>query len=235
MKKKKVIWTKWVDPMNSNIDEVEFPGFDDVNENDIKAIEYYDFSENKQAVAEQDIDFDGLTNKIHSIKPVRVINTRLGLLTVTEHTLAANQFDFWNLHTNFDISENVVNTIKKSEGVESLMIISRYRARIGFPRVDTFNITDCKFAIEKDLCKDEQDDEENNYRLEDIGLFSDEVQERVSSLLSDIAKNKYWVVYVAPNGYIDSVASSSKNEVFLHKKSLFERTYASVGGYLHSV
>ena len=27
-KRKQVVWEKWIDPMNTNIDEVEYPGYD---------------------------------------------------------------------------------------------------------------------------------------------------------------------------------------------------------------
>lgn len=231
---KKVVWTKWVDPMNTNLDEVEWPGFDAVDENAIRQMEFYDFEDGTPAVAEQDIDYDGLTKEIHAIKPVRIINTKLGLLTVTEHTLAANQFDFWNIHTNFDITDDVLTKLRTAEGVETLQIISRYRARIGFPRVETFDVSVCKSKISSMLCR-EVEEQDVLSSLPDDDLFPEEVQREVSALLDNIKKNKYWFVYVAPNGHIDSVAASSKNEIFLSKKSLFQRVYQAVGGSIYGV
>ena len=32
MIKKKIVWEKWIDPLNKNVDEVEYPGYESAEE-----------------------------------------------------------------------------------------------------------------------------------------------------------------------------------------------------------
>ena len=40
MTKKKIVWEKWIDPLNSNIDEVEYPGHNAPSYEDESPIEF---------------------------------------------------------------------------------------------------------------------------------------------------------------------------------------------------
>lgn len=226
--KKMVAWEKWVDPLNGNLDEVEWPGHEPRVTPD--QVEYYDFSENSIAVKEGNIDenfFKNLSNKIHSSNPLRVINTRLGMLTVTENALAANGFDFWTMHTNFDITEDIADKIIKAKGVDAFMPVSRYRCRIGFPRSGLFNITELKLDIQKMLT--EEEDVKISQMIQP--MFSDEVQIKIDTKISELKqRSKHWALYVLPNGGMEILESDTPSSAYKNKLSVFEDSQNLIGG-----
>ena len=103
-------WEKWRDPLK---------GSDD-NEIDV---EYHN---HQTAVNEA----NAVPENIQLAQNIRVIQTPLGIIPFNEFTASSKIFNFWTIHTNFDISENVANIIEKVEGVEALNIFTRYRLRI---------------------------------------------------------------------------------------------------------
>lgn len=226
--KKKVAWEKWVDPLNGNLNEVEWPGHEPRVSPD--NIEYYDFSENSIAVKEGNIDedfFKNLGNKIHSSNPLRVVNTRLGMLTATENALAANAFDFWTLHTNFPITEAVAEKLIKAPGVDAFMAVSRYRCRLGFPRSGLFNITEVKLDIQKMLT------EEVAVEVEQLVQhnFTDEVQVKIDDKINELKqRSKHWALYVLPNGGMEILESDEINSSYRSKLSVFEASQKLVNG-----
>lgn len=63
----------------------------------------------------------------------------------------ANNFECWMGYTNFNITEEVRDRLKKTEGVEILKICSRYRFFVGIGKM--FNFTDVRAKIESNLGK----------------------------------------------------------------------------------
>ena len=59
------------------------------------------------------------------------------------------QFDCWVGHTNFDITNNIKDTLDTAEGVEILKINSRYRFFIGVGKM--FDFKDVRTNIEEKL------------------------------------------------------------------------------------
>lgn len=74
-----------------------------------------------------------------------------GVLPIGENTDIAKVFNFWILHTNFDITDDIFSAIEKVPGVESLDLQSRtrYRCRVGIGKV--FDEDDVKESIEKKI------------------------------------------------------------------------------------
>lgn len=103
---KVIIWEKWIDPYAPNIDDIEWPGYEDS--------EY-----------ENNIDHNAY-NKINAIV------TRMGIIPYNEHTDCTKIFNFWIGHSNFDLTQDIVDKIQIVEGVETLDIFTRYRFRISF-------------------------------------------------------------------------------------------------------
>jgi len=102
-----IIWEKWVDPYGSDLDSVEWPGY-----NDNSIIE----------------DEDGI--KQPSFKKINVLATKMGIIPFNEHTDCTKIFNFWIGHTNFDITKKIANLLQSINGVETLDIFTRYRFRI---------------------------------------------------------------------------------------------------------
>lgn len=64
----------------------------------------------------------------------------------------ANNFDCWLGHTNFDITQNTMDTLNEMEGVEVLKIVSRYRFFIGIGKM--FDFKEVRQNIESSLIKE---------------------------------------------------------------------------------
>jgi len=119
-----IIWEKWVDPYGSDLDSVEWPGY-----NDNSIIE----------------DEDGI--KQPSFKKINVLATKMGIIPFNEHTDCTKIFNFWIGHTNFDITKLIAEVLQSISGVETLDIFTRYRFRISFGKafedrkvIDTINL-----------------------------------------------------------------------------------------------
>ena len=80
---------------------------------------------------------------------------------VQELSLAIN-YDCWVGHANFDITPSVMSKLKRTEGVEALKIISRYRFFIGVGKM--FDFAEVRNFIENQHCNEIKEfiDEERN-------------------------------------------------------------------------
>jgi hypothetical protein len=107
-----VVWEKWIDPFGQALEEAKWTDYESQLE-DLQDIEFVDDEEEVQA------------------RPIKAIATPMGIVPYNELTAPANLFNFWVGHTNFDITQKVVNLIEKTPGVEILDIFTRYRFRIG--------------------------------------------------------------------------------------------------------
>jgi hypothetical protein len=214
---KKFVWEKWVDPLNRDLDEVEFPGYGDpiIQDDEEDNIAY--------PVSHEE------TNKIHSIKPMQVLHTPMGLLTVTEHTLASKYFNFWILHTNFDIENIHMKIICETPGVETADVITRYKVRIGFPRSNLFNVIEVKQDIEERL----KHPILNNNLIMDALLESkfgtDIVNQFIITRNEIIKEGEYWIIYILPSGKIIKYASDNKDTT-TQKISFYRGIQQAVGG-----
>lgn len=123
-------WEKWIDPFGKDDEESKW--------ND------YDIEDNKYN------DSDISHEIIKSQKQVKVISSPMGLIPYNEHTAPGNIFNFWIGHTNFNITYNISNLIKDTNGVEILDIFTRYRFRIAIGKC--FDETFVKKEINDILC-----------------------------------------------------------------------------------
>lgn len=127
-----IVWEKWVDPFGGDIDESKWNNY---NED-----ESYDalFEENPEL-------------KSKFIKPIKVISTPMGLIPYNEHTSSSKIFNFWIGHTNFSITQQIVDIIEKCDGVEILDVFTRYRFRIGIGKCfyDSDVMSNIKDRIDK--------------------------------------------------------------------------------------
>lgn len=112
-----IIWQKWIDPY----------GLDENNLEDV--------TEPKFITDDDEPDYDNETENTDTIQQfnggIKIIATPMGFIPLTEHTSTSKIFNFWVGHTNFDLTENIVNIIECTPGVETLDVFTRYRFRIG--------------------------------------------------------------------------------------------------------
>ena len=105
MDKKTIIWKKWDDPYKPTIDD--WPDSDDPP--------YKDNYQNNM--------------------PMKVIATPMGMIPLTEQSTPSKLFNFWVVHTSFNLSKSIADIMEKIEGVETLDIWTRYRARVAIGEV----------------------------------------------------------------------------------------------------
>ena len=226
MNERKFSWQPWIDPLGSNLSD--FGPDDGIPEG--TDIEFYNFAEASTSVnTASDLipEFEEeLRSKTHKIQPVKVVNTRLGLLTVVESTLANYHFDFWVMHSNKQFTEEDAKLIAEAEGVDCVMPLSRYRIKIGFPKSGLFNIGEVRKGVEEVLLTKESI---LNNRVED--LFTEDTQQNIDKKI-DVLKKKggKWLLYVLPNGSMEVFESENINNSYRTKLKMYEDTQNLVGG-----
>lgn len=124
-----IMWEKWVDPFGDDIEETKWNNYDD------------------------DEDIDGLSTQQelfkNKSKPIRVISSPMGLIPYNEYTSSAKIFNFWVGHTNFNLSQKIVEIIERCEGIEILDVFTRYRFRIAIGKC--FNDNEVMRQIKEDI------------------------------------------------------------------------------------
>lgn len=124
----KIIWEKWNDPFGDNMDETMWNHYDDDNIDDGSS---------------ELMDNEIIRSKMN--KPIKVIASPMGLIPYNEHTASSKIFNFWVGHTNFDISQPIVDIIEKCQGVELLDVFTRYRFRIAIAK--SFNDSEVMTSV----------------------------------------------------------------------------------------
>lgn len=198
----KIVWEKWKDPMLSNYDETEWPGYD--------------------------LDENGDKIPIHTAKQQPVMHTPHGMLSVVGSAFASNAFDFWTMHTNFDITDGLAHAIELVPGVETLEITTRYRARIGFPRSGLFKSIDVKLGIESTI--HEIFHAQQNQQLVGLEL---EAAEKAMGVRDDLEKKyEHWALWIVPNGSVEVLGTDKIDEQYNDKLQLLVQAQEHVGGRL---
>lgn len=111
--KSKIVWEKWVDPFGQDSDESKWTDYD--NDDPLAGIEE---------------EFEDVKESMPNKKSVKVIASPMGLIPYTEHTASSKIFNFWTGHTNFNLSNSIIDSIEKVDGVETLDVFTRYRFRV---------------------------------------------------------------------------------------------------------
>ncbi len=200
--KKKFVWEKWKDPLLSNYAECEWPG--------------YDLDENEDKIP------------VHSAERQPVMHTPFGMISVVNDSMAANAFDFWVLHTNFDIQEGIAQVIEKVVGVETLEVYTRYRVRIGFPRSGLFQPREVMHEIETAISS--LDHAAQNHLLTGLEM---EVAEKVIKARDNVdQKFEHWAIWVVPNGNMEIAGSNELDDKYRNRLVLLKRAQETVGGRL---
>ena len=237
MSEEKIVWEKWIDPLNTNVDEVEYPGHDYPSMDEDKSYELFStdplFEDKMDEYADADEEH---SRKNISYNPMRIVSTPHGFVSLTEHSFASKNFDFWTLHYSRDITKKVEEIIEKCEGVESINVLTRYRARIGFNRPliqsGVFNLSEIKKNIENSIINSTP-----NYVEEETiehSSFSKEIKDKAKNVIQRLSMFKRWSVYVLPNGNIETVVGSDNSGDFEKTQSLFEQAEKIVGGMVFS-
>ena len=119
-KKQGIHWEKWRDPYGDNFKEEEWPGAISPGGEDMEF--------NSDNIALDALPFELGRN-------IKIMQTSLGIIPLTEESRPGKVFNFWLGHTNFSITNKMVTIIDDIPGVETLSVFTRYRFRIGIAKL----------------------------------------------------------------------------------------------------
>lgn len=195
--KRKIVWEKWNNPFqDDNINDIGH-SIDDIND------EYMQLEQ-----------------------PEKMMQTPFGIITAINNKFADREFDFWVLHTNFNITNKIASFINQTDGVETLEVYTRYRARIGFPKSGLFDVDEIKKKIEEELCSLDEQKILNMLCGVDI-KSANQVKNRCKEL-----HNKFdnWSLWMLPNGNIEAIGSDENDKLYSEKVNIFHYGHQMVGG-----
>lgn len=183
MTQRKLLWLRWVDPLASV---------------------YY-----SSAPTEPDAHLEAMHDSLYGPGDVKwedpgmpnlpvgpVLYGAGGVIPLHESMLPGKLYNFWVGHTNFDLgADNLVGRLERTDGVETLDIITRYRFRVGIGRA--FDQDEVKRAIEHVLCGPPAKQPTDVSRL----------QQALA------ARHPFWTILVMPSGHVEIFVGNSQEEV----------------------
>ncbi|SVA64965.1 uncharacterized protein METZ01_LOCUS117819 [marine metagenome] len=227
---KQVVWEKWIDPMNTNIDEVEYPGYDLPS---LDEEEPQDIVLNGEDEARQNFDISSNPEDLNVPNPMQIINTPYGFLPLTEYSFASKHFDFWTIHCNFPITQSIADAIANVPGVETLNVMTKYRARLGFNRIlfqaNAFELNEVREGVEiaaKKACIKNDELE----HLKELLLFRAEIRALAEKTKKKLSKSNHWTMYILPNGQMETFTEFKRTDSMDKKTALFNSAKRLIGG-----
>ena len=181
MKKNKFVWEKWHNPVEEELN-----------------------SYNSMFMMPEEIEpEDELEGAAEIIAPTIINRFPLDLINALhEKNRTLNSFDFWTLHTNFDITPRVKDIIEKTDGVETVDVLTRYRVRIGFTISGVFDNSAVRQNIQRALSNtDDSDDNPMDDSLSSvIRSFDEDKYLEIDSIKKELSKTgESWIMYILPN------------------------------------
>ena len=148
----------------------------------------------------------------------KLISTPLGIFQFHDKMNPLRQYDCWSGHTNFDITKSVQNSIEKTQGVELLVIVSRYRFFLGVGKL--FNFRNVRSRIEEAVST-----------VREKSLIDEDTQETVDLIKEIISADKHWAIFISDNGEIDYTSTNlDDDDGFLEKMLLYKQKEERLGG-----
>lgn len=145
--------------------------------------------------------------------PTILMSSPMGTYGINDSMNPFRQFKFYMGNTNFTITEEVKNTLKDIEGVEVLIVLTRYRFILAPGRA--FDWIEVKRDVEKILCGHGVISEQlDRIKNEDIKF-------QIREVVDECQFEKYWAVYVFPNGSYEYATDDRLSDDFLSRLNLF--------------
>lgn len=188
---RKIIWLKWTDPMAPMVYAPE---------------ENYEQMMSRAAqdsfLGDEDTKYEGV-GKNGNIGPC--VMGPHGIIPIHESILPGKLFNFWVMHTNFDLGSIASNNLTFAqligtvEGVETLDVFTRYRARIAVGK--TFSQDAVKTAIEK-AC------------FQTVPVSQPAKADDLTQIKRSLSDNyKLWIIYQMPDGKYEYFGGQTSDEI----------------------
>ena len=148
---RKIGWEKWRDPYGSDMMDSEWPGAFGTFETDelLRKAANGELPKDIEEIVEDEEMWNELEDETEleespvDIKHVKmgIMSTPMGIIPITEHTSAGQVFNFWTAHTNFRMTQDILNIVDQTDGIESVDVFTPYRWRIAIGKVfDSINV-----------------------------------------------------------------------------------------------
>ncbi len=151
--------------------------------------------------------------------PPKTRTTPIGEYAEDSLLKPSDRWDCWICHTNFDITNEIVEIIEEVSGVEVLKIMGRYSFFIGVAKM--FDIKEVRHEIESSLC---------TYTEEEV--FNEEINKTVNLVKEQLQTTEYWSILVSPHGDVEYISSEKMDKAYLD--GLVELTHlkSKIGGII---
>jgi len=215
VKKNKFVWEKWHNPIEEELNSYNSMFMPHPDEED---------------VAEELDAAEIIAPTIINRFPLDLINA------LHEKSRTLNSFDFWTLHTNFDITPKVKEIIETTGGVETVDVLTRYRVRIGFTISGVFDNSAVRQDIQRSLSNTDGSEHPMESQTESvIRSFDEEKYIEIDSIKKELSKKgESWIMFVLPNGSTSAHSSKTIDKDFLDKSTFFQQVQLLVGGEIYS-
>ena len=137
----------------------------------------------------------------------KLVSTPIGIFQLHDKANPIKQLDCWTGHTNFDITKSVQEKIEKIRGIELLMVLSRYRFFVGVGKL--FDFKNVRHKLEKSICDLSKTKKKKPAKDDDM---TQDVEDAVALIKNIISSDKYWAIYVSPEGEIDYASTNDAND-----------------------
>lgn len=194
--KRKIAWEKWKNPFKDNIQQ--------------EGMMYEEYSDDNYIIEE----------------PQKIKSTPFGVINSIANQFADKSFDFWILHTNFNITPKIAEQIEAIDGIETIEVYTRYRLRIGIPNSGLFCSEKIKEKIENTLCGLSDEKIAETFVGVDKGVF-DRVIDKCKKLNE---KFENWSLWMLPNGNIEAIGSDEYDDLYKKKVEVFIFGHQMIGG-----
>jgi hypothetical protein len=151
-----------------------------------------------------------------------VLPTPAGMISHKIDARASGGLNFIVGNTNFDLDNLHLGIIKNVQGVEIITPLTPYKFRICIGKA--FDTKAVLREIEKSV---------GCYKIVDKVKLTDEQKILIKNTKKTISKNKFWAIYILPNGKFESYTTND-SDLFFHKYQFFKGLEDTVGGILLS-
>jgi len=205
---KKIIWKKWANPF-----------FDDEKKTDDLEEFKKEWKDSYEELEEKNSQQERGQAAQNNVGPCLV--GPMGIIPLTEHNRADKVYNLWIMHTNFSITDTIKDILCEIDGVETLDIFTRYRARIGFG--DAFDEHEVQDKIHDLLCKVKEQEKLPETTQPSLPANIDILKKQASK------QYKFWAIVVYQNNKVQLIGADKKEEVedVLSKVQMSKRIFNS--------
>lgn len=153
-----------------------------------------------------------------------VMQTPFGVFRVDDSMNPFKRFEFWMGNTNFDLNNTVLKKFERINGIEVLIILTRYRFIVAVGKC--FEFRDVRVDIERELC--------GKHKVDALikEIENNDISEHVNNLYKEVSKHPYWAIYVFPNGSIDYIVDDERTNQFVRRQTLYQYAQQISNGVL---